>query len=89
MSAHEKENGKGAEPDWVGLSCDADGQTEQRGGQAVKEVTRPRRLGSQRAAEDPSKCYCLVCRAGADFQQLPKALLRLLISLPFFSERSH
>ena len=31
MSAHEKENGKGAEPDWVGLRCDADGRTEQWG----------------------------------------------------------
>lgn len=41
MSAHEKENGKGAEPDWFGLSCDADGQTEQRGSQPVKEVTLP------------------------------------------------
>lgn len=49
MSAHEKENGKGAEPDWVGLSCDADGQTEQRGSQSVKEVTLPHRLRSERA----------------------------------------
>lgn len=39
MSVHGKENGKGAEPDWVGLSCDADGQTEQRGSQPVKEET--------------------------------------------------
>lgn len=27
MSAHGKENEKGAEPDWAGLSWDADGQT--------------------------------------------------------------
>lgn len=42
MSAHGKDNGKGTKLDWicwVGLSCDADGQTEQRGSQLVTEVT--------------------------------------------------
>ncbi len=38
--------------------------------------------------EKPSKCYCLVCCACTDFLQLPKALLRLLVSLPL-SKRSH
>lgn len=41
-----------------------------------------------KSRENPSKCYCLVCCAYTDFLQLPKALLRLLISLPL-SERSH
>lgn len=83
MSVYEKENGKGAEPDWVGQSCDTDGQTEQWGsqpGQRSNSVHRESR-------EIASKCYRLVCCASADFLQLPKALLRLLISLPFLREQ--
>lgn len=37
MSAHGKENGKGAEAGWVGLSCDADGRMEERGTRTVGE----------------------------------------------------
>ena len=42
MSAHGKENGKGAEPDWARLSCDADGQAARRGSHLVKKVRAER-----------------------------------------------
>lgn len=79
---------KGAEPDWVGLSCDTDGQTEQRGSQQGQGSNSSHPTPLVESTENPSKCYCLVCCASADFLQLPKVLLGLLISLPV-SERSH
>lgn len=79
--------GKGAEPDWVGLgwvglSCDTDGQTEQRGSQPGQGSNSSPSTPFIESRENLSKCYCLVCCASADSLQLPKALLRLLISLP-------
>lgn len=85
MSVHGKENGKGAVPVWVGLSCHADGRTEPQSRQPVKQALGARdSCAAHRARpETVSKCYCLVCCAGADFLQFPEALLRLLILLSF------
>lgn len=59
MSAHGKENGK--EPDWVGLSRNADGQTEQRGSESGQGSNASPLTPFMESRESPSKCYCSVC----------------------------
>lgn len=91
MSAHEKENGKRSCTGLgrVGLSCDADGQAEQRGRQPDQESNSSTPTQVIQTKQSPSKlCYRLVGCVRADFLQLAEVLLRQLLSLAL-SERSH